>query len=140
MAGAYMGRWGKVYAGSTGAVTYIDNWTLNVSVGTADITAYADTARAYAQTIRDGNFSFGGTLDRSDTEQADILDQFEDGVLAPLTIRLYSGNAAASTEFWAGQGLFTGMTVNSAVGDKVGVTFNGVFTGGVSYWTSGATG
>jgi hypothetical protein len=143
---AYMGRRGKVYTASSSAVlTYVDSWSMNASIGTADITAYGDSARAYAQTLRDASYTITATLDRSDTKMADLCDQFEDGTLAAIAIRLYTGSTgvglstAPYDEFWAGQGLFTGMTVNSAVGDKTGLTFNGVFTGPVKYCTTGGT-
>ncbi len=143
---AYMGRNGKVYtASSSAALTYTDSWSANFTIGTADVSAYGDSARAYVQTLRDANFSITATLDRSDTKMADLSDQFEDATLGAITVRLYPGSPGIGTssapyaEFWAGQGLFTGMTVNSAVADKTGVTFNGVFTGPVLYCTTGGT-
>jgi hypothetical protein len=137
---AYMGRWGKVYTASSSAtLSLVDSWTLNATIGTADISAYGNTARAYLQTLRDATFSITATLDRSDTKMADVCDQFEDGTLANMTVRLYPGNALASSEYWIGQGLFTGMTVNSAVGDKTSITFNGVYTGELKYVTTGPT-
>ena len=138
----YMGRNGQISitASSSGHVSYVDSWTLNGTVGTADITAYGDSAHAYAHTLRDATATITMTMDRTDTDQVTLFDQFEDGTLGAIALRLYSGASAASSEFWAGQALFTGLTVNSNVGEKVSVSLNAQFTGGISYWTSGATG
>jgi hypothetical protein len=135
---AYVGRNGFVSlsAATSGTLTYVDSFTLNANIGTADITAYGDSARAYAHTIRDASFSLTATLDRGDTEWDDVIDQF-DGSSTKLTAipyRLYAG----TTEYWAGQALLTGLTVNSAVGDKVGITLNAVCNS-ISYITTGAT-
>jgi hypothetical protein len=76
--------------------------------------------------------TFSGTLDRSDTDQADLMDQFEDGTLAALSIRLYTLPAS----YWAGSVRLTGMTINSQIGDKVSASFNGTVTGALSYTSS----
>lgn len=136
---AYVGRNGSLgmSASSSGLLTYIDSWTLNANVGTADITAYGDSARKYSHTIRDASLSFTATMDRSNTGFDDIMDIF-DGTSSSLvekTCRLYS----ATTEYWAGQVLLTGMTVNSAVGDKVSLSFNANVTGNLIYVTTGST-
>ncbi len=135
---AYVGRNGtiSITASSSGNVSYVDSWSLAPSIGTADITAYGDSAHGYAQTLRDATATITMTMDRTDTDQGTLFDQFEDATLGALAVRLYP----ATTEFWAGNALLTGMTVNSNVGDKVSVSMNLQFSGGISYWTSGATG
>ena len=135
---AYVGRNGtiSITASSSGNVSYVDSWSLTAGVGTADITAYGNTSKAFAHTIRDASATLTMTMDRTDTDQGTLFDQFEDGTLGAMAVRLYP----ATTEFWAGQALLTGMTVNSAVCDKVSVSMNVQFTGALSYWTSGATG
>jgi hypothetical protein len=136
---AYVGRNGSLgmSASSSGLLTYIDSWSLNASVGTADITAYGDSAKKYAHTIRDASLSFTATMDRSNTGFDDIMDIFDgsSSSLVEKTCRLYS----ATTEYWAGQVLLTGMTVNSAVGDKVSLSFNAQVNGNLIYVTTGST-
>lgn len=128
---AYMGKDGYVTAaGST--VAYIDSWTLNANIGTADVTGFGGTARAYVHTIRDATVSITGTMDRSDAEQATLMDQFEDATLADVAVRLY----VLPATYWSGNVRVTGMTVNSAVGDKVSLTFNGNINGALSYTSS----
>jgi hypothetical protein len=125
---AYVGRDGYVTVGGS-TVAYIDSWSMNASIGTADITAFGNAARVYDQTIRDVSVTFSGTMDRSDAEQATLMDQFEDAALADVAVRLYTQAA----NYWSGNVRVTGMTVNSAVGDKVSVTFNGVVNGALAY-------
>jgi len=118
---AYVGKNGFITLGttadSTGSVTLIDSWTLNSGVGTADITGYGDSARAFAQTIREWSASVTGTMDRSDTGQDTLMDVFDTtGGTTGLILRLYSG----TTSYWQGTVFPTGLTINSAVDDKIG--------------------
>ena len=125
---AYNGKDGYVaIAGST--VAYIDTWSLNSEIGTAEVTGFGDGAKAYVSTLKGHTMSWSGTLDRSDTDQAALMDQFEDGTLASIAMRLYTQSA----NYWSGSVKMTGMTVNSQVGDKVAVTFNGTVDGELSY-------
>jgi len=128
---AYMGKDGYVTAGGS-TVAYIDSWTLTANIGTADVTGYGSAARVYTHTIRDASASFTGTMDRSDAEQATLMDQFEDATLADVTVALY----VAPATYWSGAIRLTGMTVNSAVGDKVSVTWNGAVNGALTYTSS----
>ncbi len=130
MAG-YMGKDGYVTVGGS-TVAYLDTWSLNPSIGTADVTGFGNTSRVYEQTIRDASLSMGGTMDRSDAEQATLFDQFEDGTLADVAVRLY----VLPATYWSGNVRLTGMTVNSAVADKVSVTWNGVVNGNLAYTSS----
>jgi hypothetical protein len=125
---AYAGRDGYVTVGGS-TVAYIDSWTMNATIGTADITAFGGTARSYEQTLRDVTVSITGTMDRSDAEQATLMDQFEDAALADVAVRLYTQSA----NYWSGNVRLTGMTVNSAVGDKVSITWNGAVNGVLAY-------
>ena len=73
-----------------------------------------------------------GTMDRSDAEQAALMDQFEDGTLADIAMRLYWANAS----YWSFSARLTGMTVNSAVGDKVSITWNAQVNGAIAATSS----
>ena len=125
---AYMGKDGLFNIGAA-TVAYIDSWTLNGDIVTPEITGFGNSSKAYGSAIRGWTISGNGTLDRSDTDQADLLDQFEDGVLGNIAIRLYTQAA----NYWSGNVRLTGLTVNSQVGDKVAVTFNGNGNGDLSY-------
>jgi len=128
---ATAGKDGKVGIG-TADIAYMDSWSLNPSIGTAEITAFGDSAKAFGSTLREWTVNFSGTLDRSDTDQADLMDQFEDGTLADIAIRCYT--AAAS--YWSGNVRLTGQTVNSQVGDKVSISWTGQGNGALAYTSS----
>ena len=117
-------------AGST--VAYTDTWALSPAIGTAEITAYQDTSKAYGSTLREWTATFSGTVDRTDVEQAALMDQFEDGVLADIAMRFYILPAT----YWSGNMRLTGSNINSAVGDKVSVTWNAIGNGNLSYTSS----
>jgi hypothetical protein len=128
---AYVGKDGKVGIGAED-VAYIDTWSLTPSVDLAEVTGYGDSAKAYGSALRSATVTFSGTLDRSDTDQADLMDQFEDGTLADVALRLYTLPAS----YWYGNFRLTGMTINSAVGDKVSVSWNGTLNGALAYTSS----
>ena len=137
---AYKGRDCDVLIGTTGRVAYMDTWSLTASIGTAEVHGFGADSKEFKQTLREWNGSISGTLDRSDTDQADILDQFEDGTLAAISLRLYtlSTDTVAGTsymEYWGGSAMMTGVSVGSNVNDKVSVGFTYQGTSDMSYTT-----
>lgn len=125
---AYIGKDGKVNIG-TATVAYIDSWSLNPGIGTAEVTSFGDNSKGFRSTVREWAGSFTGTMDRSDTDQADLMDQFEDGTLADIALRLH----VAAATYWSGNVRLTGQTVNSAVADKVSITWEFQGNGDLSY-------
>ena len=119
---AAVGRDGTIsVAGATSAPTYIDSWTLNGEIGVADITAFGDASRTRANTIRDWNVTCNGTLDQSNDDQlrihALVTSTSDPGNVA---LRLYDQSAA----YWSGNSRLASFTINSAVADKVNITWN----------------
>jgi hypothetical protein len=129
---ATAGKDGYVLIGTTGVVAYMDSWSINPSIDTPEITAYGDSAKAYGSALRGWTVNFSGTLDRSDTDQADLMDQFEDGTLAAISCRFY----VAAASYWSGSVRLTGQTVNSQVADKVSISWTGNGTGALSFTSS----
>ena len=131
---AYMGKDGFVsLLGDTEAGTFIDTWSLSMGIGTAEVTSYGDNSKAFVSTIREWSVSLTGTMDRSDTHQDPLFDNFDSTTQTSVSIRLFAGS---STERWVGTTLPTGLTINSAVGDKVGWTAELQGSSNLSYWTS----
>jgi hypothetical protein len=126
-----MGKDGYITVGGSTAA-YIDSWSMNPGIGTAEITAFGDSAKAYTHTLREATVTVTGTMDRSDVEQATLMDQFEDATLADVAMRLYWANAS----YWSFNARLTGMTVNSAVGDKVSITWNAQVNGAIAATSS----
>jgi len=117
-------------AGST--VAYLDTWAITPTIDTPEITAYGNTAKAFASALRGCTFTCGGTLDRTDVEQAALMDQFEDGTLADIAVRFYILPAT----YWSGNARLQSQTVNSQVGDKVSITWTGVINGALAFTSS----
>ena len=129
---ATVGKDGKFLIGTTGTVAYMDTWAITPGIDTPEITAYGDSSKAYGSSLRSWAMTASGTLDMSDTDQADIMDQFEYGTLADIACRFYF--AAAS--YWSGSVRLTGQTINSQVGDKVSISWTGNGNGNLSATTS----
>ncbi len=128
---ATAGKDGSVRIGTV-QITFMDTWSVTPSVDTPEVTQFGNTSKAFESALRAWNVTLSGTLDRSDTGQADVMDQFENGTLADLALRFYT--AAAS--FWSGNVRMTGQTVNSQVGDKVSLSWTGVGNGDLSFTSS----
>ena len=133
---ATVGKDGKFLIGTTGVVAYMDSWGISPSIDTPEITAFGNSSKAYGSALRSWTMSASGTLDRSDTDQADLMDQFEDGTLADIAARFYTGqnsSVGGTTEYWSGNVRLTGQTINSQVGDKVSISWTGNGNGNLSY-------
>ena len=130
---AAMGKDGHIAVGNTSALTYFDGWTLTPGIGTADVTAYGDSARAFISTLREWTVTATATLDLSDTGHADIMANFTStSSSTTMTIYLFD----RTTCYWSGTVYITGSNVNSQVGDKVTNSYNFQGTGNLSYTTS----
>jgi len=133
---ALMGKDGSIRIGAT-AIGSMDTWTLNPSVGSAEVTAYGNTDRQYAYSIKDWSGSAAGTLDLANAGQLSMQDQFDSAhALANVALRFYTSTEV--TTYWYGNAILTDMSVRSQVADKVSVSFTFVGNGNLSYTTAGA--
>ena len=130
---ATMGKNGSFRIGSA-LVNFIDSWTVSPSVGTEETTAYGDSWESHLATIKAWAASASGTLDRSDTNQAALLDQLEDGAIADVAVRLLL--STGSIPYWGGNAIVENWSVDSAVKGKVGVSFSLKGNGALAYTTS----
>jgi len=130
---AAMGKDGYItWGGNTTTVAYIDSWSINPSIGTAEVTAYGDTAKSFISTLREWTVTCGGTLDMSDTDHTYVLNDFYGTATSTsFEVRLYD-----STKYWTGSVLPVSATINSQVNDKVSFTLNFQGTGNLSYITT----
>jgi len=117
---ATMGKDGGAYvAGSL--VTFIDAWTLNLSRGLEEIGGYGDDWDKVAPTVKSWNATISGTLDRSDTQQAALLDQLEDAADAAQVFRLATERGS---DYWEGSAYVESISINSGHKTKVGISAN----------------
>lgn len=129
---ATVGKDGAVKIGGS-TVTFIDSWSLEHTIETVDVTSYGDEARERIQTFREWNASITGTLDRSDAQQAALLEQFESGTLTSVQLQLYT----SASSYWYGSAVLSGGSVESNVADKVAINMS-FQSAGQLYWDSGA--
>ena len=130
---AVMRKDGHIAVGNTSAITYFDSWTITPAIGTADITAYGDSAKAFVSTLREWTVTASGTLDLSDTGQKDIMDDFT-STASSTTMNIYLFDR--TTCYFSGTVLLTGGSIVSQVADKVTFSYNFQGSGALSYTTS----
>jgi hypothetical protein len=131
---ALMGKDGSMKIG-TSVVGSIDSWTLNPQTNTAEVTAYGDKDRQYVYTIKQWAGTASGTLDLADAQQLTLTDQFDSAhTLASADLRFYTSTELSP--YWKGTAYMQGLSVNSAVGDKVSISFNFQGDGNLTYTTS----
>ena len=118
---------------TTAAPTYIDNWSLSADITLSEVTAFGDQSRKHLPSLRGWTASAGGTLDNASTELQNLhlLRQIAstEMALSEVYVRMYEN----TTTYWQGIGLLTGVSMNSAVGDKIGVTYNLQGTSSLTY-------
>ena len=105
---------------STAAANYIDSWTLSPKLNLAEVTAYGNYSRAYAATQREWAVTASGTLDPDVAQQQSILQIMAQSTATNYTVYV---RLQASTGYYSGKALLTGIGPNSRVSDKVSVTY-----------------
>lgn len=124
---------GGAAAYSTAVATYIDSWSLSGDIGLSDVTAFGDQSRRYQPNVRGWTATAGGTLDNASTEQQNLnlLRQIASTeiILSECLVRFQEN----TTTYWNGIALLTSVSMNSAVGDKIGVTYNFQGTSAITY-------
>lgn len=131
---AAMGKDGYVTIGGvTSAATYVDSWTITPAVGTAEVTYYGLSSKAFISTLREWTATVSGTLDLTVDQQVYVMDDFKSTASSTaFELRLYD----RTTCYYSGNVFPTGASVNSQVGDRVNFTWNFQGTGDLSYTTS----
>jgi hypothetical protein len=129
---ALMGKDGFISIAAS-VVGTIDTWSLNASVGTAEITAYGDPARNYEETIKEWSGTLSGTLNIADAQQLTLLQQASTAAFATVGLRF---NVTTGGSYWAGSAYMKGYSANSKVADKVSISFPFQGTGNLAYTSS----
>lgn len=120
----------SVYAGKDGYIKvdsdtagYMDNFSLSINGGTAEVSSLGSRAKVFIPTIMDWSGSMSGTLDTADAAQAKLYGMFLTGGIQALVeigmcvgAKILTGNAA-----------ITSISVGVSHGDKV--TFSANFQG-----------
>ncbi len=127
---ATVGKDGGFYLG-TSLLTFIDSWSIQGTIGHEEITGFGDSNVKRTPTLRDWSASASGTLDRSDANQAAMLDQFEDGTITATSVRL---STERGSDYWEGSAIIESFSVDATVQGKVSVSFSLVAADALS-WT-----
>lgn len=104
-----------------GAVAYMDNYSLSINAGTADITCLGDEWKQSIATQKSWSGSASGTLDLADPEQAAVLAMFtgSSSVTAQTLAFGLGGNSS-----YGGSATISSISIGASVTDKITFSFN----------------
>jgi hypothetical protein len=114
-------------------MTFMDNFEISHTMENIDVTAYGDDSRVRINTFTEWSVTCGGTLDRSDAQQAALLAQFEGGTLSTVVLNLLT----STSTYWYGSAVLSGGSIRSQVADRVSVEFS-FNSSGTLYYEDGA--
>lgn len=121
------GKNGAIYLGGT-KIGYIDNFSLNINLGSAETSSLGDQWKQFIATCSDWSGSVSGTLDYGDSQQKAIVDEFLNPSDTALTLS-FKVSADLTLE---GAAFYTSMSITGSVSDKVAVSFNFQGTGALA--------
>ena len=110
---------------SENKVGYIDNFSLNVNLGSAETSQIGKQWRDYIATCSDWSGSLSGTLDYADTAQKEVVDELLTPSDTALTGEFKVGPALTVT----GNFFITSVSITGSFADKVAVSINFQGTG-----------
>jgi predicted secreted protein len=125
---AAAGKAGLVKIG-TDTVANINNWSLDISSDTLDVTEFGDSYKNYIAGLKDWKATIEGYWDvAADTNgQTALQTAFLAG--NSVTLKLYVNN----TNYYSGTAFITSMSPEAAVDDVVNVSFEFQGSGALSY-------
>lgn len=120
------GKDGQVKVGEK-VIGYIDNFSINVNIGSAETSSIGKTWKEFISTVQDWSGSLSGTFDYADLAQKAIIDKYIVAApdQSPLTA-IFTLNTALDV---SGSILVTSIGSSAAHGDKVTISFNFQGTG-----------
>jgi hypothetical protein len=125
---AIMGKDGSVSIAAA-VVGSIDSYTLNIGVGSADVTAFGDAMRNNVTTIKEWSGSLSGTLNLADAQQITLLGQASTAAFATVGLRFNT----TTPQYWGGTAYIKSYNAGSRVADKVSVSFSFQGTGNLTF-------
>lgn len=115
------GKDGEVDLGNS-KIGYIDNFSVNIDLGTEEISQLGDNWKAYLATAKGWNGSFSGSFDYGDTNgQKSIVDNLiSSGASTSVTLKLKVSASLTLT----GTAFITGIGITGSHGGKIAGSFN----------------
>ena len=130
---AMAGKNGKMMIGEN-PVGYIDNFSINVNLGSAETSQIGKQWRDYIATCSDWSGSLSGTLDYADAAQKAVIDE----LLTPTDVAM-TGEFLVSKELTVtGNFFITSVSITGSFADKVAVSINFQGTGELEVKGAGA--
>lgn len=121
-----------VMAGKSGVIKigdnqigYIDNFSLNVNQGSAEVSQIGKTWREYITTCMDWSGSLSGTLDYGNPAQKAIVDD----LAVPAGVALSCEFKMGPDLTYLGNLVITSLSITGSFADKIAVSFNFQGTG-----------
>ena len=118
------GKNGEIKIGEN-KVGYIDNFSINVNLGSAETSQIGKQWRDYIATCSDWSGSLSGTLDYADIAQKEVVDELLTPSDTALTGEFKVGPALTLT----GNFFITSISITGSFADKVAVSINFQGTG-----------
>jgi len=113
------------------AVSYVNEWTLDVKLETEDVTDFGDSWKAISGLIASWTGKMSAFFDPSNTEQKAIHDALitatPTGALTDVTFYI------SATNYYSGSVIVTGVSIETMVSGHVKVTFTFEGNGALSY-------
>lgn len=130
---AMAGKNGKIMIGEN-QVGYIDNFSINVNLGSAETSQIGKQWRDYIATCSDWSGSLSGTLDYADAAQKAVIDE----LLTPTDVAM-TGEFLVNKELTVtGNFFITSVSITGSFADKVAVSINFQGTGELAVKGAGA--
>lgn len=113
-------------------VGYIDNFSVNVNLGSAEVSQIGEQWREYIPACSDWAGSISGTLDYADAAQKEVVDELLTPTDQLFTVELKVGPTLTVT----GNIIVASASITGSFADKVAVSFNFQGSGALSVKSS----
>lgn len=115
---------------SSSKIGYIDNFSLSIEAGTAEVSAFGDQWKGFIGTAKGWSGSFSGTFDYGDTNgQKAIIDNLISGSASTSVTLSFKVSASLTL---TGTAWISNASVGASHGDKISISFNFQGTGALA--------
>jgi predicted secreted protein len=125
---AIAGKGGSAKVGAN-TIASINNWSLDVTMNTAETTALGDSVKSHIATIYEWSGQLEGAFRVHDDTNGQTALQTAFLAGTPVTLNLYVN----ASNYYSGSAIITSMPVKVAVEDKVGISFAFQGSGALTY-------
>ncbi len=106
---------------SSAKIGYIDNFSLSIEAGTAEVSQLGDQWKEFIGTAKGWSGSFSGTFDYGNTQQKSIIDNLISANASTSVTLNFKVSASLSL---TGTAWISNASIGAAHGDKITISFN----------------